>query len=307
MTINDTSYSQFSVTALSKRDAIDRVSRIKTERDAQNVYSAAKAGGDTVLVEVLEGAAVSRHWDLSTSTAPGAEATTTRTLLIDLINLAIGAAPQISVGENYNDPCLTVDALQEARQTLVSATTDELGMQATKIVAQISTLADKATTQADQVWPVLDPNDATQVARVGMAWQFSLMPALAGLSNPIWAPILDGLDIDGLLALQKFGPMWIKNATTSSSDASVKTAELLNSINSRIPGAVTDPTTRALLTNAASTVENLGNAKQIASVLTTVKTSMQATMANTQTKMIAGHIGAGNAIVTPTPFFRQVY
>jgi hypothetical protein len=305
MTINDTTYSQFSVTALSKRDAIDRVSRIKSERDAQNVYSAAKTGGDTVLVGVLEGAAAAHHWDLSATTMPGAEATKSRTLLIDLINLAIGAAPQISVGETYNDPRLTPAALNEARQTLVSATTADLSTQATKIVTQISTLADKATNQADQVWPVLDPTDATQVARVGMAWQFSLMPALAGLSNPIWGPILDSLDIDGLLALQKFGPMWIKNNTNS--DPKTKIAELLNNINTRIPDAVTDPTTSALLSNAANTVENFGNAQQIASTLTTVKTSMQATMANTQTKMIAGHIGAGSAIVTPAPFFRQVY
>jgi hypothetical protein len=196
------------------RDALDRASRIRTEVEASNAYSAALAGGDSDMAKALRLSATQNDWtiDQPLSVAYIVESTKARALLVDLLNVAAASPGILTAGETFADRRLTEVALKQERQAQVAASVTDMATKAEVLLNQIGALAEKATKRADQVRPALNPNDANQLTRTAQAWQFNVLPQLTS-SHPDWAGILDGLDLDGLFGVQRFAPAWIKANT----------------------------------------------------------------------------------------------
>lgn len=283
------------------RDALDRASRIRTEAEASNAYSVALAGGDTDMIKALRLTATQNGWtiDQPLSVAYTVESKKARALLVDLLNLAAASPGTLAAGENFNDRRLTADAIKEERLAQVAASIKDMGAKAEVLLNQIGSLAEKANKRADLVRPALNPNDANQLTRTAQAWQFNVLPQLSTGTNPNWASILDGLDLDGLFGVQRFAPAWIKANTKDPMAVAENIDNALDGVPPRITNAVTDVNVRSALVNAQDASDYLTAGINLARGVITARTSRDATLLGMSVQNTAYKIGALSEL-TPT-------
>jgi hypothetical protein len=285
------------MSVLSFRDALDRVTRVQTEAEAATLYSSALAGGDTDLMRALQLTATQKGWSLDA--VPGAESKNARSLLVDLLNLAVASPGQISAGENFTDPRLTAAAVKEERTTQTASSIADINAKAKTLYNEIINLSNNAQSRADRVRPKLNPNDPTQLTRTAQAWEYNILPALSKGTTPNWGNILTGLDIDGLLAVQRFAPSWIKANTSDPGQVSDLTNQALAGVEAQLTDAVTDPAVRAVLINERDTNDYANQAQGIAYSLTNLRTARDASLAGMSVQNIAYRIGALGELQQP--------
>ena len=286
------------------KDVLELGARVTTEKQAKSLYAAALAKGDDVLAQHLRGLAGPNHWDLTLATIKeGAESIRARALLLDLLNLALGSTKRLTTAEGFTDPRFTADAVNTAKERYTNQAKEDIGAEAASIFAQMVALDIKATAQADKVTPVYDINDANQVTRTGQDWQFNILPQLGGIAP--WGNLLPTLSVDGLLAVQRFAPSWIKTNSGPTVDTNAEIATVLRGIQDALPAAVTDPSVRAKLTNAADTNDYLQSAEPIASTLTNIDTSRDTSMIGIRVQNVAYSIGALAELTPPTAHYVQ--
>jgi hypothetical protein len=296
----------FGAKAISYRNALERANMLTTEAAAVDLYRKAITGQDTDLQKAITHVASQHGWDLSQAlVAAGTQSTKARGLLVNLLNTATAAPNQLAVAEAFKDGRLTDQAQQDQRAAQINSTLADISAAANGIVAQIADVSTKASAAADAVQPLYDPNDTNQVARVGQAWQFILKPQLKN-ALPDWSGILDSLDIDGLFAVRRFGPAWIKSTANDPFVGDQAVNQVLAGIDDRIPSAVADPATAAILQNAVDAQSYLVSATQLANALSTVKSSRDATLTNTLTQSIAFNIGSLSELAYPAPSISRI-
>jgi hypothetical protein len=288
------------------RDAAERVSRLRSEKEAQNLFSSAVNNGDDQLRDTLIDLAANKGWNLSPKVEAGAESIKARALLVELLNLALSAPQAITESQKFTNPDLNPPALTAARLERFNTTNADLQKRTAAIVAQTDALATKTSAQAQAVWPVLDPTDTAQLARTAQAWQFNILPNLTPGTWPIWSTIVDNLDVDGLIALERFAPTWIRNSTNDHNEAAAKINQVNQGIQTRMPHAVTDPTTKAVIQNSIATIDFAHRAASIAAAIGTInRPGGPLTSLSVAARITAADIGALGE-VTPHPRLNRV-
>ena len=198
----------------------------------------------------------------------------------------------------------TADSVREARSRYISQASEDIGAEASGILNQMIALDTKATARANKVAPFYDINDANQVTRTGQEWQFNILPQLGGTT--LWGNLLQNLSLDGLLAVQRFAPAWIKSNSGSNTDVVAEISNVLRTVQDSLPAAVTDEVARAALTNAADTSDYLQNALPIAQTLTGIKTSRDVSTIGIRVQNVAYSIGALAELTVPVAHYVQM-
>jgi hypothetical protein len=287
------------------KDVLELGSRVTNEKQAKALYAAAVTKGDTVLAEHLLSIAAPQGWNLTIpTTKDGAESIRSRALLVDLMDLALGASARVKTAENFNDTRFTADSVAEARTRYIGQASEDISAEATGILSQMVKLDTKATARALAVAPVYDTNDANQVTRTGQEWQFNVLPQLGGVAP--WGNLLPTLTTDGLLAVQRFAPAWIKANSGPSVDTGSEIAIVLRSVQDALPATITDQAVRAVLTNAADTSDYLQSAQPIAAMLTGIERSRDVSMIGVRVQNVAYSIGALNELTRPAVHYVQM-
>lgn len=294
---------------LSQRDAFDRANRIASETEARNVYAAAQASGDAILADAVQNAAEQNGWDLTITSGPaGAESLKARGLVIDLLNVLTAAPGQVQESEQYTDPRLNAKALGDERKTRTKTTFADLSTQAAGIVSQLATLEAKASARADRVIPSIDLNDAAQLTRTAQAWEYVILPQLKHDVKPDWATIIASLDADGLLALQRFAPSWIKaDNSNNPTQGEAEIQAVMDGVRASIANALADPTERTIVTNADDCTTYLTIARQLAAGLSSAANSRDMILLTGQVQTAAFRIGANGELIYPTTTNRSPY
>lgn len=309
MTIHNTTALAGDETAIPRilhfKDVLELGSRVTTEKQAKSLYAAALTKGDDALAAHLRSIAGPKGWDLTLPTVKeGAESIRARALLVDLMNLALGSPTRMTTAEGFTDPRFTTDAVNTAKERYITQAREDIGAEAASIYAQMVALDLKATTQADKVAPGYDINDANQVTRTGQEWQFNVLPQLGGIAP--WGNLIPTLTMDGLLAVQRFAPAWIKSTSGPTANTSAEIANVLRSVQDALPAAVTDPSVRAALTNAADTSDYLQSAQPIATNLTDIDTARDISTIGIRVQNVAYSIGALTELTPPTAHYVQL-
>ena len=309
MTVHDTTTFNGDSTTLPKilhyKDVLELSSRVSTETQARNLYATAVNKGDDTLATQLLSIATPQGWNLTLPTAQtGKESLRARELLVNLMNLATSAAGRMTSAEMYNDIRFTQDALNVARTRYVAQATEDISTEADSILTQITVLADKAESKAATVIPTLNPEDAAQLTRTAQAWEFNILPQLG--SNPNWNNILTGLGVDGLLAIQRFAPTWIKANSAPTTDIEEAISLVLDGVEDALPTVLTDPTANAIIANMNDANEYLNDARIIAPQLTNMKRSQDISVIGISVQNIAYSIGALGELIHPaTPYVQM--
>lgn len=244
---------------INRRDAADRVARIRFEREAIQLAQIAATSGDTELMTALAAAAAERGWNLSPAVSDrfSGESKKARTLLVDLLQLALTSRQRVATAQNFTDPRMTDQAQRDERQQLVATTMQEIQAGALSIRQQIAALTDQAVARAEQMRPRLDSDNAAQLARTAHAWQFNILPRLEGTPN--WNAILESLDEDGLIAIARFAPNWI-SAHLSTFDAPAEIERVLGGAHARMIDIASDPYVRSALVNERDCILHITDA-----------------------------------------------
>lgn len=255
--------------AISVRDAMDRVSRIRFEREAVDLYVAAQTAHDADLKQALRDAADRNGWNLNVVVSDrfGAESKKAKPLLIDLLKLAATSPASVTIAQNFIDERMLMSALIEERAKRVHDTMQDIGTKARDIRQQIAILTDKAVARADQMRPRLNPNDTAQLARTAQAWEYNILPHLG--ANPDWYNILNGLDEDGLIAIERFAPTWIAG-NSKPLEAAETTSTVLQGVNEHITDAAADPDVKSALVNARDCIAYINDADMLLNGLGTL-------------------------------------
>jgi hypothetical protein len=278
--------------AISARDAIDRVARIRFEREAVDLYAAAQTAHDTDLIQALRDAAARNGWSLNIVVADRftAESTTARPLLIDILKLAVASPPAITIAQNYMDERLLMQAVLEERAKRMADTMKDIRTKALALRQQIAVLTDTAVARADQMRPHLNPDDSAQLTRTAQAWQFNVLPRLD--SGRIWSDVLNGLDEDGLIAVERFAPSWIA-ANSAPLEASEPTMLVLQGVAAHMTDVANDPDVKSALINARDCIAYITDADRLVSGLSALdQRRPDVVNIGITTKQVAARIGA---------------
>lgn len=189
-----------------------------------------------------------------------------RELLVQLLNQAITAPDKIRASaQEINDPRFTSEALAAERSNRVNTAKALLNGDATKLLTQINAHAERAAAKAQEAWPRLNPNDAAQLQRTAQEWEYNIRPMMG--DQPNWYTVLGNLNLDGLIAVERFGPSWIQANTADRIEAAEKVNALMAGVQANIPRAVPDPETRGILQDGVEAVEHARRADTIVSNL----------------------------------------
>jgi hypothetical protein len=280
--------------AISIRDAWERVEQIASERDAQNLYLRAVIADDEQLVQAVTIFAKQHDWDLTgdLDVKYGAEANTATDILMTLLRLASTAPEELQAAINFTDDKYTQQAINDVRAAKSNSVRTTIATVAAKYRDQIAALANTAQKRAGKYTPTLDLNDNTQVMRVGQAWQYVIAPLLDSGTN--WRDVIPSLDVDGVLAMQKFGPSWIATHLPIAKRAD-EMALLQDTVAAQWP-RVTSGDAKVNLTNAATTAAIAADADQLAATLGSIRTPQDAAMVQITVQRVAYAYGALTAL-----------
>ena len=301
MTINSTNDGEIDVDSLtiilSRRDALERVSKLYGEQQGQNALNRAMDSGDELLIEAIRKRAADFGWNLDESgVAPQASAA--RVLLVQLLNATLLAPDPIAAAKRLNDPSLSAAGLAEERTARITGIVDGLASQVSAIIAKLQKLSTIADTKADAVRPKLNPNDANQLTRTAQSWEFTIRPVLERDSVNNWSSLLDALDIDGLLAIQRFVPGWVKTQPITSALTS-GLEQILEGAEARIPKVAGSPALAAAAANAETVRQCLEQAQVIAASVANVRSSADAIGLRGTVQRVSVYAGVADDIDWP--------
>lgn len=282
---------------LSRRDAIERVSKLYGEAQGQVAMNQAMDAGDQLLIEAIRARAIDFGWNLN-EIGMAAQASAARVLLTQLLNLTLLAPGPIASAEKMTDPRLSTAGLSQERTARIKATVDTLASQVSSIIDKLQKLATTADTKADAIMPKLNPNDANQLTRTAQAWQFTIRPVLERDSVNNWSSLLDALDIDGLLAIQRFVPGWVKTQPITSALTS-GLEQILEGAEVRIPKVSGIPAIAQAAANSEQVHDYLEQAQVIAASVANVRSSADATGLKGTVQRISVYAGVAQDIDWP--------
>jgi hypothetical protein len=294
---------------IGRRDALQRAGILFTSSAAQSLLDAATKDGDSDLVDAVRARAEAYGWVLNDGT-PGREAATAKTLLVQLMNLTVSSHSDVVAAEAFTNPRYSPDGLKEERTARTASAIATIAGQATSIVNRITTATASADARLQTLTPTLNLNDSNQVTRTTDVWTAVIAPILnsnAGATDAAidWGKLLDSLDLDGLFAVQRFAPAWLRTRGSAfGTDDIVDT--VLDGVESRIPKAAS-PDVRNALADSERCHDILDSATALAEGLGAVTNSTQAFALQGMVQRASVYAGVADQIVWPATEYRRLF
>lgn len=129
-----------------------------------------------------------------------------RQTVADLLAVSETLGQEFSGIRHHSDPKLSAEGLraaQEAMKADLRSRVTEAARSAVEVAGRALVAAEKA---AAPFRPTYDAADVAQLTRTEQAWRMAVQPKLD--AGEAWPEIVATLDHDGLLAVQRFAPMY---------------------------------------------------------------------------------------------------
>ncbi|MGV8912482.1 MAG: hypothetical protein ACOH14_07690 [Rhodoglobus sp.] len=127
-----------------------------------------------------------------------------RAVVTGLYETSEGLSRALPSVANYSDPKLSDEGIAEARATRQAALQSAVQERVEHLSIHLAEAVRTAEAAAAPHRPVLDSESVAQLTRTDQAWNNSIRPLLEAGKN--WDEIVPILDVDGLLAVQRFAP-----------------------------------------------------------------------------------------------------
>lgn len=181
-----------------------------------------------------------------------------------------------------DDPSLTFEGKQRKRDELRTEAKREAVAKATEIYSRFDARARDAFQAAEQHRPVFDQNNLAQLTRTRDAWEMNILPQLQ--SGRDWSFIMQHINRDDALAIERFAPSYVKSHAKMPVDA----AETLSQIQAGLwirhakfaeteegREAILNADREAIRANAAATIRNEIERSRSVADLTTASITLQ--------------------------------
>jgi len=167
-----------------------------------------------------------------------------------LYETSVGLSRAIPTIEKFADPNLSDEGLAEARAGLQLALKSAVRERVEHLTTHLDDAVRAAEAAAAPYRPVLDAESVAQLTRTDQAWNNSIRPQLEAGKN--WDDIIPTLDVDALLAVQRFAPTHEAGKRTRFDQNEVPSvlAGVQRMIESRLADAVPSEEGRAALREA---------------------------------------------------------
>ncbi len=165
----------------------------------------------------------------------------TKSVLHSVFRVAERHGEHLRNAARHQNPALSPDANLELRSLLLDSLQAQMRSVADDLEVPLNSAQYQADVDAAPFRPSLDPNDSAQLLRTDQAWRNSVLPQIE--KGREWPRIISGLDVDGLLAVERFAPAHEASVRDEfhQHEVPVVLSQIKESINRRLPDAIPTP------------------------------------------------------------------